>query len=126
MPLTKLSEFMKDVDIYISQHAIYINKLEKAIQEGTTFEHKDCHSCNFGKRWDENVAPIKELLPEDIRSEVEEIEALHCEFHEVSMQIDPKERKETDKENLEKMRNISAKLFQKLLSLKHKLSKQEV
>ncbi|RMH79324.1 MAG: hypothetical protein D6674_08365 [Acidobacteria bacterium] len=126
MLLTKLAEFIKDVDIYISQHAIYINKLEKAMQEGTTFEHKDCHSCAFGKRWDENMAPMEEVLPGDIRLEVEEIEALHCEFHEVSMRIDPKERKGTDKENLEKMKDISTKLFQKLLSLKRKLSKREV
>ncbi|MCS7285277.1 MAG: CZB domain-containing protein [Hydrogenobacter thermophilus] len=124
MPLTKVAEFLKDVDVFISQHAIYINKLERAIKEGTPFEHKDCHSCNFGKRWDELVAPVKEELPEDIRAVVEEIESIHCEFHEISMQIDPENRGETDAENLERMKDLSAKLFQKLLSLKRLIDKE--
>lgn len=118
MPLTKLAELLTDVDIFISQHALYINNLERAIKEGTPFEHKDCHNCNFGKRWDELVAPVKEELPEDIRAVVGEIESIHCEFHKISMEIDPCNGKETDEENLEKMKDLSTKLFQKLLSLK--------
>lgn len=126
MPLTKLQQFLIDAEIFISQHAIYINKLEKAIKEGTTFEHKDCHSCAFGKKFDELVVPVKDQLLEDIRQAVEEIEKLHCDFHEVSMLIDPQNRKPSDEENLRKMKDLSTQLFQRLLSLKRKLSKQEV
>lgn len=124
MPLTKLSELVKDADIYICQHALYINKLERAIKEGKPFEHKDCHSCNFGKRWDELVAPVKGELPEDVRAVLEEIESIHCEFHEISMQIDLENRKETDAENLKRMKELSTKLFQKLLSLKQLINKE--
>ncbi|MGC8853250.1 MAG: hypothetical protein ACP5P0_06580, partial [Hydrogenobacter sp.] len=48
MPLTKLATLLKDMDLYISQHAIYINKMEKAIKNKEPFEHKDCRHCNFG------------------------------------------------------------------------------
>ncbi len=123
--MTKLADFLKDVDLFISQHAIYLNKLEKALIEGMPFEHKDCHSCNFGKKWDEIVVPIKDQLPEDIRSMVEEIEQIHCGFHKMSIQVDPTQRKDSDKQNLETMKDLSAKLFQKLLSLRQILVKQE-
>ncbi|SNZ16850.1 CZB domain-containing protein [Hydrogenobacter hydrogenophilus] len=125
MSLTKLTEFVKDIDIFISQHSIYINKLEKALKEGTRFEHKDCHSCNFGRKWDECVAPIKDQLPEDIKAIVENIEEIHCEFHKISMQIDPTQKKDSDEQNLKAMKDLSAKLFQHLLSLRQILVKQE-
>ncbi|MGC8852572.1 MAG: CZB domain-containing protein, partial [Hydrogenobacter sp.] len=79
----------------------------------------------FGKKWDEIVVPIKDELPEDIKAMVENIEQIHCEFHKVSMQVAPTQRKDGDYQNLETMKDLSAKLFQKLLSLKKILVKQE-
>jgi len=114
--VAKLSELLKDLDIYISQHAIYISKLERALKNGESFEHKDCHSCNFGMLWDSEIVPIKHELPEEVRKLLNEIESLHCQFHELA-----KEVKSEDDPKLEEVKDLSTQLFQKLLELKRLL-----
>jgi RNA polymerase subunit RPABC4/transcription elongation factor Spt4 len=118
MPLTRLRELLNEADVLISQHAIYISKLERAIKNCEEFAHKTCHECNFGVKWDGMVVPVKGELPEEARALVEEIEKVHCEFHEVSMQIDPKNPQSSDEEKLNRMKELSSLLFQKLLALK--------
>ncbi|WP_299197384.1 CZB domain-containing protein [Thermocrinis sp.] len=124
MLLTRLRELINEADMLISQHAIYISKLERAIRNHEEFAHKTCHECSFGVKWDSMVVPIKEELPEEVKALVEEIEKIHCEFHEVSMQIDPKNFQLSDEEKLNRMKKLSASLFQKLLALK-RLVKEE-
>jgi hypothetical protein len=124
MPLTRLRELLNEVDMLISQHAIYISKLERAVKNREDFAHRTCHECNFGVKWDSMVVPIKDELPEEVRALVEEIEKVHCEFHEVSMQIDPKNPQSSDEEKLNRMKELSTALFQKLLALK-RLVKEE-
>jgi len=124
MPLTRLRELLDEADMLISQHAIYMSKLESAIKNCEEFTHKTCHECNFGVEWDSIVVPVKGELPEEVRALVEEIEKIHCEFHEVSMQIDPKNPQPSDEEKLNRMKELSASLFQKLLALK-RLVKEE-
>jgi len=124
MSLTRLRELLDEVDILISQHAIYISKLERAIKDGKEFAHKTCHQCNFGVKWDSMLVPVKSELPEEVRALVEEIEKIHCEFHQVSMQIDPKNPQPSDEEKLNRMKKLSSLLFQKLLALK-RLVKEE-
>ena len=118
MPLTRLRELLDEADMLISQHAIYMSKLESAIKNCEEFTHKTCHECNFGVEWDSMVVPVKGKLPEEVKALVEEIEKIHCEFHEVSMQIDPKNPQPSDEEKLNRMKELSASLFQKLLALK--------
>ncbi len=124
MQLTMLRELINETDMFISQHAIYISKLERAIRNCEEFAHKNCHECNFGVKWDSVVVPIKDELPEEVKALVEEIEKIHCEFHEVSMQIDPKNPQPSDEEKLNRMKELSTALFQKLLALK-RLVKEE-
>jgi hypothetical protein len=124
MPLTRLRELLDEVDMLISQHAIYISKLERAVKNREDFAHRTCHECNFGVKWDSMVVPVKGELPEEVRALVEEIEKVHCEFHEVSMQIDPKNPQSSDEEKLNRMKELSTALFQKLLALK-RLVKEE-
>jgi hypothetical protein len=107
MPLLK--ELLNEMDVFISQHAIYISKLERAIK---------------GVKWDGMVVPVKSELPEEVRPLVEGIEKIHCEFHEVGMQIDPKNYQPSDEEKLHRMKELSTALFQKLLALK-RLVKEE-
>jgi hypothetical protein len=124
MSLTRLEELINEIDMFISQHAIYISKLERTIKNREEFAHKTCHECSFGVKWDSMVVPIKDELPEEFRTLVEEMEKIHCEFHEVSMQIDPKNFQPSDEEKLNRMKELSTLLFQKLLALK-KLVKEE-
>jgi len=124
MSLARLKELLNEADILISQHAIYISKLEKAVKNREEFAHKTCHECNFGVKWDSMVVPVKSELPEEVRALVEEIEKIHCEFHEVGMQIDPKNPQPSDEEKLNRMKELSTALFQKLLALK-RLVKEE-
>jgi hypothetical protein len=124
MPLTRLKELINEMEMFISQHAIYISKLERAIRNHEEFAHKTCHECSFGVKWDSMVVPIKGELPEEVKALVEEIEKIHCEFHEVSMQIDPKNPQPSDEEKLNIMKELSSSLFQKLLALK-RLVKEE-
>jgi hypothetical protein len=124
MPLTRLRELLNEADMLISQHAIYISKLERAVKNREDFAHRTCHECNFGVKWDSTVVPVKGGLPEEVRALVEEIEKIHCEFHEVGMQIDPKNPQPSDEEKLNRMKELSTALFQKLLALK-RLVKEE-
>jgi hypothetical protein len=124
MSLTSLRKLINETDMFISQHAIYISKLERAIKNCEDFAHKTCHECNFGVKWDSMVVPIKDELLEEVRALVEEIEKIHCEFHEVSMQIDPKNPQPSDEEKLDRMKKLSTALIQKLLALK-RLVKEE-
>jgi hypothetical protein len=98
-----------------------ISRLERAIKNREEFTHKTCHECNFGVEWDSMVVPVKGELPEEVRTLVDEIEKIHCEFHQVSMQIDPKNLQPSDEEKLNIMRELSTLLFQKLLALKRLL-----
>jgi hypothetical protein len=124
MSLTRLRELLNEVDMLISQHVIYIFKLERAIKDGEEFAHKTCHECNFGVEWDSKVAPVKGELPEEVRALVEEIEKIHCEFHEISMQIDPKNPQPSDEEKINRMSELSSLLIQRLLALR-RLVKEE-
>jgi hypothetical protein len=126
MPLTRLKELLNEADILISHHAIYISKLERAIRNREEFAHRTCHECNFGVKWDSMVVPVKGGFPEEVRALVEEIEKVHCEFHGISMQIDPKNPQPLDEEKLNRMREISNLLLRKLLALKRLLSKKLV
>jgi hypothetical protein len=118
MLLKGLRQILEEVDMFISQHTLYISKLERAIRNCGKFDHKTCHQCNFGLMWDSTVVPIKDELPEEARALVEEIEKIHCEFHEVSRQIDPKDPQPSDEERLNRMRELSTLPVQKLLALK--------
>jgi len=124
MPLTRLKELLGEADMFISQHAIYVSKLERAVKNCEEFAHKTCHECNFGVEWDSTVVPLKDELPEEVKALVEEIEKIHCEFHEVGMQIDLKNPQPSDEEKLNRMKELSTALFQKLLALK-RLVKEE-
>ncbi len=124
MSLTSLRELINETDMFISHHVLYLSKLEKAIRNREEFAHKTCHECSFGIKWDSMVVPIKGELPEEVKALVEEIEKIHCEFHEVSMQIDPKNPQSSDEEKFDRMKKLSTSLFQKLLALK-RLVKEE-
>jgi len=124
MSLKRLKELINEIDMFISQHAIYISKLERSIKDGEEFAHKTCHECNFGVEWDSTVVPIKDELPEEVRALVDEMEKIHCEFHKVSMQIDPENFQPSDEEKLNRMRELSTILFQKLLALKRLLKEE--
>jgi hypothetical protein len=119
-----LEELANKVGIFISHHDTYVSRLESAIKDGEEFAHKTCHECNFGVEWDSIVVPVKGGLPEEMRALVEEIERVHCEFHGISMQIDPKNFQPSDEEKLNRMREMSNLLLRKLLALKRLLSKR--
>jgi transcriptional regulator with XRE-family HTH domain len=126
MPSTVLKELANKVGIFISHHDAYVSRLERSIKDGEEFAHKTCHECNFGVEWDSMVVPVKSELPEEVRALVEEIEKIHCEFHEVSMHIDPKNPQPSDEEKLNRMREMSNILLRKLFALKRLLSKRLV
>jgi hypothetical protein len=126
MSSKRLEELANKVGIFISHHDAYVSRLERAIKDSEEFAHKTCRECNFGVEWDSMVVPVKGELPEEVRALVEEIEKIHCEFHGISMQIDPKNFQPSDEEKLNRMREMSNLLLRKLLALKRLLSKRLV
>jgi hypothetical protein len=118
MSLAIIKEFLDEADMLIAQHAIYISKLEKAMKKGEEFDRKSCHECKFGVMWDNHIAPLKNELDDELKSLTDEIEKIHCEFHEISMQIDTKNPQPSDRENLDRMEKLSTLLLQKLLAFK--------
>ncbi len=121
--MRQLLELVNDVDMYISQHAIYINKLEKYLEGKINFQPTDCHSCKFGQMFNQ-VRPKLNNYNEDIKKILEEIDKLHCEFHEISMSLFSD--KENNQEKLRRVKDLSTKLFQKLLHLKQMFKKMSV
>jgi hypothetical protein len=122
MSLVRIKEFLDEADMLIAQHAIYISNLEKAMKKGEEFDRKSCHECKFGLEWDSHVAPLKNEFDDELRSLVEKIEKIHCEFHEISMQIDTKNPQPSDRENLDRMEKLSTLLLQNLLAFKRLLN----
>ena len=118
MPLARIKEFLEELDMLFAQHAIYMSMLEKAIKKGEEFDHKSCRECKFGLKWDNHITPLKNELDDELRSLVEEIEKIHCEFHELAMQINTKNPQPSDKEKLDRMEKLFTLLLQKLLALK--------
>ncbi|ADO45832.1 hypothetical protein Hydth_1447 [Hydrogenobacter thermophilus TK-6] len=88
--MKKLYELINELSMLFANHVICMNNLRKAIREGEPFEHKDCHACNFGKMWDEEVAS----------------------------KIDAQNQKPEDKKAIEQAESISTELVQKLTELK--------
>ncbi|WPM32629.1 CZB domain-containing protein [Hydrogenobacter sp. T-2] len=114
---------LRDLDIYLSQHAIYISKLERAIESCQPFEHKTCRECAFGKRFYEEVYPYMEEYEDNIKEMLHEIEKLHCHFHEIASRIDTQNPKPEDVEIIKKAKEDSTHLFQLLLALKREILK---
>ena len=106
-----LQKLADEVDLLISQHAIYISHLEKAIKKNIEFNPNDCYSCNLGLLLNQ----IKEDgLPEEISKEIKEIKNIHCHFHEKVKEA--LENKSTDV--LKEVSDISTELFRHLLRLR--------
>jgi hypothetical protein len=122
MSLARIKEILDEADILIAQHAIYISKLEKAMKKGEEFDYKSCHECKFGLEWDNHVISLKNELDDELKSLADEIEKIHCEFHEIGMQIDTKNPQPSDRENLARMEELSTLLLQKLLAFKRLLN----
>jgi len=118
-----LLSLLRDLDIYLSQHALYISKLERAIENRQPFEHKTCRECAFGKRFYEEVYPCMEEYEDKIKELLYEIEKLHCDFHEVASKINTQNPKPEDMEIIKKIKEHSTRLFQLLLTLKREILK---
>jgi len=114
-----LENLTKEIDIYLSQHAIFVNKLEKYIngKEKNKPDFVDCHSCAFGKLLDK-VIEKKDIYPDNIKKILEELKEIHCNFHKEAFLIENEEDPEKKKEILKKIKDYSTKLFQYLLKLK--------
>ena len=117
--LQQLKQLLDDADIYISHHAIYINKLEKFLRGSGNFTPVDCHSCKFGQNFDKLRSYI-DTFPDEIKSVLKDIDKTHCEFHEISARV---VNNKDNKEDLERMKDLSTKLFRDLLHLKVILKK---
>ncbi len=120
-----LLNLLRELDIYISQHAIYISKLERAISNKEPFEHKTCKDCAFGKKFYQEVYPSLGEYEEEIRSIILDIEKLHCEFHNIASEINTQNPSEEDLSKLNSVKELSTDLFQRLLSLKRFVLKGE-
>ncbi len=116
-----LLSLLRDLDIYISQHAIYISKLERVIENRQPFEHKTCRECSFGKKFYQEVYPHMEAYEDKIKELLHEVEKLHCDFHEIASKIDTQNPKPEDMEIIKKIKDHSARLFQLLLTLKREI-----
>ncbi|MCX8060372.1 MAG: CZB domain-containing protein [Aquificaceae bacterium] len=113
-----LLDLLKETDLYISSHSIYISKFEKALQDRTTFEHKTCRECAFGQRFYSTVYPHMEEFEDDVRKALEEIEKIHCDFHQTLSKIDTRNPADGYEEDLRHAKNLSTQLIQKLLQLR--------
>jgi 2-methylcitrate dehydratase PrpD len=122
MSSARVKEFLDEVDMFIAWHVIYISMLEKAIEKGEEFDHKSCNECKFSVEWDNHVASLNNKLDDKLKSLAEKIEKIHCEFHEISMQIDTKNPQPSDRENLDRIKKLSTLLLQSLLAFKKLLN----
>ncbi|MGB9873671.1 MAG: hypothetical protein ACPLRS_01725 [Hydrogenobacter sp.] len=109
------------IEEIIAQHELYLKRLKFAILHRKEFQHKDCgrkgleNACHFGKKLYMEILPTLQDASDEVKRIVMEIEELHCEFHEVSKTINPLNPLQ---EQVNSMKTVSLRLYQKLLQLK--------
>ncbi|MEN3034174.1 MAG: CZB domain-containing protein [Aquificaceae bacterium] len=111
-------DLLREIDVYLSQHALYISNLRKAIKERKPFQHKTCRECNFGLSFYSNLYPHIDELDPELKKLVLEVEKIHFTFHEIAHEIDTTNPREEDLSKIEEMEKLSKELMQKLLLFK--------
>jgi len=102
-----------EIDIFISFHLIYLNKIRKAFNKKTKPELTDCHSCPFGKKFNE----LKSInyLSAEIKAVINEIDKIHCDFHSITYSAF---EEGFNLKKFEELNKMSDQLIHKLLKLK--------
>lgn len=117
--MQSLTSIIRDLDVILSMHYIYISKLEKAIEKGEPFEHKAPTECAFGKRFYSEIWPHVDQYPPEIAEVIRQIESKHREFHEKAYEVE-KLRATKEKEELIKfVKRTSTELIRTVLQLKN-------
>ncbi|WP_293444469.1 CZB domain-containing protein [Persephonella sp.] len=108
------NNILNEIDIFISYHLIYMNKLRKALSGNIDPELTDCHSCQFGKKFNELKGGINPL-PTKVKNILNEIDTIHCDFHSISYSVF---KDKVNQEKFEQLNKMSDLLIRKLLRLK--------
>ncbi|MFZ2725768.1 MAG: CZB domain-containing protein [Methylococcaceae bacterium] len=72
---------------YMVQHILYINSVQRCLNHGTHFEHKQPTECAFGKMFYSEIKPNFERFCEEKKQLIEHIEKIHNAFHEAAFHI---------------------------------------
>ncbi|MFN3946993.1 MAG: CZB domain-containing protein [Aquificaceae bacterium] len=119
--MRSLVSLIRDLDMIIASHSLYISRLEKAIKNGEIFDHKAPTECAFGKRFYSEVWPYVDQYPQEIAEVIRKIENVHRQFHEKAYEVEKASTAEEKQEILKATKDISTELFRLLLQLKRLL-----
>lgn len=72
---------------YMVQHILYINGIQKCLNHGTAFVHKQPTECAFGQMFYSEIKPNIEHFSEEKKQLAEQLEKIHTAFHTAAFNI---------------------------------------
>ena len=73
--------------IYMAQHVLYINGIQKCLKNNTPFNHKLPTECAFGKMFYSEIKPNLSKFSAEKQNTILTIENTHSAFHEAALGI---------------------------------------
>jgi 6-pyruvoyl-tetrahydropterin synthase len=73
--------------LYMAQHVLYINGIQKSLDHKTIFTHKKPTECAFGKMFYAEIKPNLENFSIEKQSIIKTVEETHIAFHEIAFHI---------------------------------------
>lgn len=78
-----------DFTLYMTQHILYIKRLQISLENKTEFSHKLPTECVFGKMFYKDIKPNLVQFSDKKRQLIEQIELIHIDFHHEASKINP-------------------------------------
>ncbi len=73
--------------LYMAQHILYINGIQKCLNHSTVFNHKKPTECAFGKMFYSEIKPNMDIFSIEKQDVINILEKTHIAFHETAFDI---------------------------------------
>jgi hypothetical protein len=111
---------MNDFCLYMAQHILYINSVQKSLKDHTVFNHKQPTECTFGKMFNAEIKPNIDNFSSEKKETIKQLEQYHIAFHEAASHI------VEDNPDIEKAKQDTWLYSTKLINLLNTLEKMPV
>lgn len=103
--------------LYMAQHVLYINGIQKCLNHNTVFNHKQPTECAFGKMFYSEIKPNLDTFSPEKQAIIKIVEDTHIAFHTTAFDITE------DNPDIEKAKQAAWLHSTKLINLLNTLEK---